>query len=188
MWSQQGRSAVAEQRPFKPLVVGSTPTAPTNPAHNCRGGLSALVSRLSRSVLVLIDGRTVYTTLFAGTYCGGTKRNDGGYRSDRSDPRPRRNDLGTECRKRRELPRVARIRRARSSARAAAMRNRAFLKPAMASATAVKVSIIAFTGWASTAAPNITRTVRTLVLTPTGRSVASVVTAHQLGTSNLSTT
>jgi hypothetical protein len=26
----QGRSSVAEQRPFKPLVVGSTPTAPTN--------------------------------------------------------------------------------------------------------------------------------------------------------------
>ena len=25
----QGRSSVAEQRPFKPLVVGSTPTAPT---------------------------------------------------------------------------------------------------------------------------------------------------------------
>ena len=28
--SQKGRSSVAEQRPFKPLVVGSTPTAPTN--------------------------------------------------------------------------------------------------------------------------------------------------------------
>ena len=27
--SQKGRSSVAEQRPFKPLVVGSTPTAPT---------------------------------------------------------------------------------------------------------------------------------------------------------------
>src|SRR5438445_180059 len=26
----KGRSSVAEQRPFKPLVVGSTPTAPTN--------------------------------------------------------------------------------------------------------------------------------------------------------------
>ena len=31
-------------------------------------GIRGFGSRLSRSVLVLIDGRTVYTTLFAGTY------------------------------------------------------------------------------------------------------------------------
>ena len=31
LWCEpQGRSSVAEQRPFKPLVVGSTPTAPTS--------------------------------------------------------------------------------------------------------------------------------------------------------------
>jgi hypothetical protein len=28
--SKQGRSSVVEQRPFKPKVVGSIPTAPTN--------------------------------------------------------------------------------------------------------------------------------------------------------------
>ena len=31
-------------------------------------GIRGFGSRLSRSVLVLMDGRTVYTTLFAGTY------------------------------------------------------------------------------------------------------------------------
>ena len=31
-------------------------------------GIRGFGSRLSRSVLVLIDGRTVYTTFFAGTY------------------------------------------------------------------------------------------------------------------------
>ena len=29
--SDQGRSSVVEQRPFKPKVVGSIPTAPTKP-------------------------------------------------------------------------------------------------------------------------------------------------------------
>ncbi|MCU1240075.1 MAG: hypothetical protein JWO71_801 [Candidatus Acidoferrum typicum] len=31
--SHQGRSSVVEQRPFKPKVVGSIPTAPTNLNH-----------------------------------------------------------------------------------------------------------------------------------------------------------
>jgi hypothetical protein len=35
MVSPKGRSSVAEQRPFKPLVVGSTPTAPTILNYHC---------------------------------------------------------------------------------------------------------------------------------------------------------
>ena len=34
--SKQGRSSVVEQRPFKPKVVGSIPTAPTKTSHSQR--------------------------------------------------------------------------------------------------------------------------------------------------------
>ena len=33
---KQGRSSVVEQRPFKPKVVGSIPTAPTNIFRFCK--------------------------------------------------------------------------------------------------------------------------------------------------------
>jgi len=35
--SKQGRSSVVEQRPFKPKVVGSIPTAPTNKFRETKG-------------------------------------------------------------------------------------------------------------------------------------------------------
>src|ERR1700733_11402085 len=51
--SQKGRSSVAEQRPFKPLVVGSTPTAPTSfigldPVHTGIGRLRNMLARRCR--------------------------------------------------------------------------------------------------------------------------------------------
>ena len=65
-------------------------------------GIRGFGSRLTRSVLVLIDGRTVYTPLFARHLLGGAGHTDGRYRPDRSDPRPRRHHLGAERRQRRD--------------------------------------------------------------------------------------
>ena len=44
-------------------------------------GIRGFGSRLSRSVLVLIDGRTVYTTAFRGHLLGSPGHPDGRYRS-----------------------------------------------------------------------------------------------------------
>jgi len=60
-------------------------------------GIRGFGTRLSRSVLVLIDGRTVYTPLFAGTYWEVSGHAAGRHRPHRSDPRPWRHDLGAEC-------------------------------------------------------------------------------------------
>ena len=59
-------------------------------------GIRGFGSRLSRVVLVLIDGRTVYTTLLAGTYWEVQERDDAGRRPHRGDSRAWRHYLGTE--------------------------------------------------------------------------------------------
>src|SRR5260370_36872804 len=55
----QGRSSVVEQRPFKPKVVGSIPTAPTNhPSEWWALSKNARANKLDDSVGALIVGGT----------------------------------------------------------------------------------------------------------------------------------
>jgi hypothetical protein len=57
----QGRSSVVEQRPFKPKVVGSIPTAPTNPidwiSKSCEGQPGRVPAMLSRNQSLPSFGR-----------------------------------------------------------------------------------------------------------------------------------
>ena len=56
--------------------------------------------RYSNKLLVLIDGRTVYTPSFSRSLLGHSGRASGGHRADRGDPWSRRDAVGGERRQR----------------------------------------------------------------------------------------